>query len=114
MRHVIDLPTPPVPLCDFCYLPGVHWSYPARPFEVAAVPGAGLAGVIFTDAWACCDACHGLIGAGDRAGLAVRAAEIMAESGEGPPVPFEDLVVVFRQMQGLFFSHQDGLPAAAV
>jgi len=53
-------------ICDFCSDPVVSWSYDVEEFRVEGAEWGSIEG------WAACDACHELIEADDRKGLATR------------------------------------------
>jgi hypothetical protein len=63
-------------ICDFCSAPHPRWSYPCRP-SVTEVAGIAVHDM---EPWAACDACHQLIQAGNRDGLARRSVETLIAS----------------------------------
>lgn len=96
--------------CDFCSAPWPMWRYPARSF--IAYVAANLAGESVGD-WAACDACHLLIEADDRAGLALRSLdELMVKHSEASAaagILLHDLA----DLHGRFFEHRSG-PAVSI
>jgi len=79
---------PEGPICDFCSVPDVHWTYPCRDHqgsETAEALTVGSDGKVSFEkmvidgyssgGWACCNACHALIERGDRERLATRSAK---------------------------------------
>ena len=92
-------------ICDFCSAPAPAWRYPARTFLAYCV--ANVAGESVGD-WAACDACHLLIEAEDRKGLAQRSLdELILKHPEARPaaaVLYEDLAGLHDQ----FFAHRSG------
>ena len=92
-------------ICDFCSAPAPAWRYPARTFLAYCV--ANVAGESVGD-WAACDACHQLIEAEDRQGLAQRSLdEMILKHPEARPAAaalYEDLAGLHDQ----FFAHRIG------
>lgn len=93
-------------LCDFCSAPDPAWRYPARSF--IAYNAANIAGESVGD-WAACEACHALIEANDRPGLAQRSLdELIAKHPEAvmaAPALYQDLA----GLQQKFFEFRCGL-----
>jgi len=97
------------PICDFCSEPGVAWMYPARNFigyEGGGIVGESIGG------WAACGACHGLIAADNRAGLAERSASTLLANQPDMGLTRAEAVGVLQEIQAKFFEHRIGPPAA--
>ena len=98
--------------CDFCSASGPAWRYPARSFISYCVPN--IAGESVGD-WAACEACHALIEANDKRGLAQRSLDelilIHPEASTAAAELYENLVDLHRK----FFEHRTGtaLPITA-
>ncbi len=91
-------------ICDFCSSTPVTHSYPARDIVIPDTRS------ISRGAWAACEACHDLIEAGDRAGLAVRCADTF-ELPEGfPPLSFEERISAATCIHGQFYKARTGSP----
>lgn len=72
------------PICDFCSIHEVAWSYPAMDFGVVdPAVGWGSRG-----GWAACLPCHEMIEANDRTGLANRSIDMYyIQHPETPDLP---------------------------
>jgi hypothetical protein len=64
-------------LCDFCSAKALAWCYPAASF-IAMSMGPLVSSS--EGGWAACDACHRLIAADDREGLAQRSLSTLIEA----------------------------------
>jgi hypothetical protein len=92
-------------ICDFCSGRDPAWRYPALTFLAYCTPN--IAGESVGD-WAACDACHALIEAEDRMGLAERSLnELMLKHPETRPAA----IVLYHELADLheqFFVHRRG------
>ncbi len=91
--------------CDFCSALGPTWVYPARDFDayiVSPIIGESIG------AWAACEACHRLIEAGDREGLAVRSLDELIMSYPEAVMAAPTLKQELLQLHELFFANRSG------
>ena len=96
-------------ICDFCSEPNVAWSYPARNFVGLAVGNVVSESV---GAWAACPACHALIEAGDRAGLADRSAALLIDKQPEFAAVREDILAQLSGLHAKFFDARTSGPVA--
>ena len=95
-------------ICDFCSKERVRWDYPADDFEIE-IEGYGPTGHASREGWAACDVCHALIEAGDRDGLARRAAtSFEAQFGVFPGDTRARVHREMRKLHDQFFAHRTG------
>ncbi len=97
------------PICDFCSEPGVVSMYPAHNF--IGYQGEGIVGES-VGGWAACRTCHGLIAAGDRAGLTARSASTLLANQPEMGLTLGEAVAVLAELHAKFFAHRIGPPAA--
>lgn len=93
-------------ICDFCSSPEVVLAYPCRNFSseihVPNAPGWSSDGW-----WAACANCAKLIEAGDRDGLARRAADTAPKP---PGMDLKILIRLIRELHDNFWAHRQGPP----
>jgi hypothetical protein len=95
--------------CDFCQSTDVHWSFPARSFEVKYPAGASPA--VRSESvgdWAACTVCHALIIRGDRIKLARRGAKKFVK--REPQLPLNKTTNYMRQIHDQFWANRLGDP----
>lgn len=114
----INLPTPPVPICDFCSGTPVRYSYPSRPHTSGTILAMGgklpPLSLTFQDgdgAWAACDRCHSLIQRADRDALVKYSVQQMRRRGSGSVIPKAELTRVIRGIHDNFWKNREGAPA---
>jgi hypothetical protein len=91
------------PVCDFCNVTPVLWTYPARDFQHRAPDFTFNS----SGGWAACARCHELIERGDRQGLADRSARGHPERGR---IPLNALRSRLRALHDSFWANREGEP----
>jgi hypothetical protein len=92
-------------LCDFCSAKTPAWCYPAASF-IAMTIGPLVSSS--EGGWAACDACHRLIAADDREGLAQRSLSTLIEAHPEMAAVREELIGSLRHLHAQFFAHRCG------
>jgi hypothetical protein len=95
------------PRCDFCSTPNAGWTFPARDFESSVIPIRPTETVSLRSAggWAACTRCKELIEAGDRNGLADRAARLNPSVKKAP---LREVREALRQLHDDFWANREG------
>jgi hypothetical protein len=92
-------------LCDFCSAKAPAWCFPAVSF-IAMTIGPLVSSS--EGGWAACDACHRLIAADDREGLAQRSLATLIEAHPEMAAVREELIGSLRGLHAQFFAHRYG------
>ncbi len=105
----IIMPTPAVPVCDFCSQTPVTWQYPSEP---AIVQDRNVAFESADDLWAACDTCHDLIEADKRLALFDRAVGSFGNRyGSADGV---DVNALLASLHSEFWAGRNGRPGVRV
>lgn len=108
----IRIPTPAVPICDFCSSPAVIWRYPAMDSNPAAaliIQNKDEKELVLLNSegdWAACEECAVLIEAEDKEGLLERT---LAHSPELEGIPKHVVRTLTRSIHNGFWEHCFGV-----
>lgn len=92
-------------ICDFCSAQNPAWQYPALTFLAYCISHIGGESV---GDWAACDACHQLIEAEDRRGLAQRSLQELILKHPETSSAATELYLELVELQQQFFLHRSG------